>query len=669
MSVSLNIQLIVWAAAAMLSALVLVEYLNFIKKAKRLPQACEHDDLEQRLELKRQDLKTLDARAGEAQKVIGASLQKVGEVKEAQDWLSAQRSELLKVESERKLQESLRSELKSQQAHLENLTAEMDRVNREVISERANMTYMSTQKANLDGEMLSLKEQLAQMSQQVTDKALALNAVTNDLNLKTVDLSRLQDQLDTTTQYLAKAKEQFDAVISETNLAKQAQTEMEIKRHALAAECERLQEEIDSLKTWKETLTTLLKKLQTNVDNLDPQTAGANRYKDLWEPCKFAPLPPVRGSQNELKALDRTELYLKSHGLHYPRRVLYAFHTALKTADMSPLVVLAGISGTGKSLLPKRYAEAMGMHMVTLAVQPRWDSPQDLLGFFNHLERRYKASDLARAMVQFERHNRDSWAMPSGWNHGREDRMLLVLLDEMNLARVEYYFSEFLSKLETRREIDEQDDYDRAKAEITLDMGSLTANERNISLYPGRNILFTGTMNEDESTQSLSDKVIDRACVLRFGRPQKLEVITKNEPIAAEANGLTMDIWSGWCDAGLTSADERKMNGWVGELNEGMDMLGKPFAHRVHKAIISYAGHYPMISGNDRLKLALADQIEQRILPKLRGVELDGNEEAMEAIKKVILKAEDNVLTSAFEKAMDQRSSTFLWRGLDRTDR
>ena len=107
-----------------------------------------------------------------------------------------------------------------------------------------------------------------------------------------------------------------------------------------------------------------------------------------------------------------------------------------KTNDISPLVVLAGISGTGKSELPRHYADGMGMHFLLTAVQPRWDSPQDLFGFYNYLEKRYKATELARAMVQFERYNQGKWKRPEDCKvDNRSDRMLLVLLDEMNLAR------------------------------------------------------------------------------------------------------------------------------------------------------------------------------------------------------------------------------------------
>ncbi|WP_339378456.1 hypothetical protein [Calothrix sp. NIES-2100] len=72
-------------------------------------------------------------------------------------------------------------------------------------------------------------------------------------------------------------------------------------------------------------------------------------------------------------------------------------------------------------------------------MQPRCNSPQDLQGFYNYVEKKFKPTDLMRGLYQY---NHDS---------AMQDRIVIMLLDEMNLARVEYYFSEFLSKLETRR--------------------------------------------------------------------------------------------------------------------------------------------------------------------------------------------------------------------------
>ncbi|MCK4827933.1 chromosome segregation ATPase-like protein, partial [bacterium] len=343
-----------------------------------------------------------------------------------------------------------------------------------------------------------------------------------------------------------------------------------------------------------------------------------------------------------------------------------AFHTALKICDISPLIVLAGISGTGKSELPRRYAEGMGLHFVILPVQPRWDSPQDLFGFYNYLEGRYKATELARAMVQFELYNQTLWPLPANWDHSRSDRMLLVLLDEMNLARIEYYFSEFLSRLEIRRGIDLEDEKERAKAEIPLEMGSLRQGEKPIRLFPGQNILFTGTMNEDETTQALSDKVLDRACVMRFGRPKKIRIEIDTPDKNPSENGLTYDQWNSWLKGKNTLSDER-VNIWINELNDAMDDINRPFGHRVIKAIQSYVANYPDWVPS-RIEVAMADQIEQRIMPKLRGIEISDANQPLKKIRSVIEQCEDQDLFDAFKKGSENQQ-IFIWRGLDRTEK
>lgn len=666
MSDSFTIQALLWAGATLMSSLAVTQYFNFRRKEKKLPLACELDSLEAELEIRRTQL-------AEANDTIGKSKIILKHAEETRKWIADQKAELISIEADRKTQESIRSEISSQRSKLDGLLSELSRATLNIASEEAKVVSLATQKAELVAAVEDLKLKFTKLEEDISSKGLHLNAVNNDINLREIDLKRIVSLQDTTEKTLAKAKLQFEETLKSIDAAKRTLADTETKTYELEQKAKRLQEEIESLELWKATLVSLLEKIEADLKRIHPQASGEDRYRDLWEPVPFEELPvktiqPNKSKEEEQLALEKTSHYLESHGLYYPKRVLNAFHTALKTADMSPLVVLAGISGTGKSLLPKRYSEAMGIHMLSMAVQPRWDSPQDLFGFFNHLEGRYKATELARAMVQFERYNRSDWALPEGWDYARDDRMLLVLLDEMNLARVEYYFSEFLSKLETRRSIlgNEDNAQDRAPVEIALDTGSLREGEHNIRLYPGRNILFTGTMNEDESTQSLSDKVLDRACVLRFGRPSKMASIVASDPEPKESEGLAYDTWRMWCENDLSSADEKKINTWIGELNEAMELIGKPFAHRVHQAILSYAGNYPR--GNNRINLAMADQIEQRIIPKLRGLELEGNQEALDAIKKVISQANDDALMRAFDFAVNHPSGTFLWRGIDRTE-
>src|SRR5205814_6892735 len=111
---------------------------------------------------------------------------------------------------------------------------------------------------------------------------------------------------------------------------------------------------------------------------------------------------------------------------------------------------------------------------------------------------------------------------------------------------------------------------------------------------PSRNVLFVGTMNEDESTQSLSDKVIDRASVLRFGRPKKTNPELTGAVKARPTNGLTFKHWMSWIRP-LIKLDTHvgEVDAWIEQLNNALDRLGRPFAYRVDRAIRSYVANYP----------------------------------------------------------------------------
>jgi hypothetical protein len=359
--------------------------------------------------------------------------------------------------------------------------------------------------------------------------------------------------------------------------------------------------------------------------------------------------------------------------LRFDPRTLYAFHSALKSTGSSPLVTLAGVSGTGKSELPRCYADALGINFLGIAVQPRWDSPHDLFGFYDYLEQRFRPTELTRALLQLDpigSQNERGWDCPGGYDKTRLGRqMLLVLLDEMNLARVEYYFSEFLSKLETRRGIIPSDANQRSRAEIVLDVAGRSAKQHPLRLYVGANVLFVGTMNEDESTQSLSDKVIDRSNVLRFGSPRVISPLrsTSTNGTARPVDRLQFEHWQSWCKTmhDLESEDKQRLLEWIRQIREALDAIARPFAYRVANAILEYAANYPEVE--NRIEHAIADQIEQRVLPKLIGLDLHqaGSANALSSIARVLDEIDDDKLKEQLEKS--RREDYFQWTGLDRT--
>ena len=160
-----------------------------------------------------------------------------------------------------------------------------------------------------------------------------------------------------------------------------------------------------------------------------------------------------------------------------------------------------------------------------------------MLGYFNSISNSYEAQPMLNFLVQSrEKLITDSENSEDNYN-GLEDTVSLVLLDEMNLAHVELYFADFLSKLEQRRAAKNND-----LPYIDINLGS------NIDPYKlslGRNLLFAGTMNQDETTKSLSDKVIDRGTSIYFPRPTSLHRREKLRALPEQANLLPMSFGGG----------------------------------------------------------------------------------------------------------------------------
>ncbi|RLB09920.1 MAG: hypothetical protein DRG59_00950 [Deltaproteobacteria bacterium] len=375
---------------------------------------------------------------------------------------------------------------------------------------------------------------------------------------------------------------------------------------------------------------------------------------------------------DEIQVLQAFKDRLRKENLNFPERVIDAFHTCLKCHHINPLTVLAGVSGTGKTLLPIYYARMMGMHSLVMSVQPRWDSPQDMFGFYNYLERKYKATELSRALIRMDPFNYKKGTFPMLDGDWTRDRILLVLLDEMNLARTEYYFSDFLSKLELRRLVKNlQNKTDRQQAEITLDTGPEKA--VNFQIWVGYNVLFVGTMNEDETTQTLSDKVLDRANVLRFGKPENK---TRPSQINIQEQEwpkkyLSYTQWKSWIKKEIEQEPWSELTTkWINRLNDALDHVGRPFGYRVQQAIATYVANYPLVEEKERYKLAFADQLELKIIPKLRGMDLGDNAAniCLDEVEFVIGELGDQQLADAFRNARDESQvlGMFQWRGVTR---
>ena len=199
------------------------------------------------------------------------------------------------------------------------------------------------------------------------------------------------------------------------------------------------------------------------------------------------------------------QIYLANvHNLYYNKNELAQFIAGM---NASKLIILEGISGTGKSSLPRYFAKFIGEDAFFEPIQVTYKEKSDLLGYYNELTGRYVETNFLKELYRASMNT---------------ERLNLMVLDEMNISRIEYYFADFLSVMEfpeNERQIPIMSlpsDYD---APINLKDGIL-------NITP--NTYFIGTANKDDSTFTITDKVIDRAIVIDFEDTQVEAKYDKN---------------------------------------------------------------------------------------------------------------------------------------------
>lgn len=368
---------------------------------------------------------------------------------------------------------------------------------------------------------------------------------------------------------------------------------------------------------------------------------------------------------DEIAWLDNIVAECAKKGFIFPQRLIYAFHTSLKTAEYSPLTVLSGVSGTGKSELPRLYSLFGGLNFFPLPVQPNWDSQEAMLGFFNAVDNVFDAQPILRFLAQTQLE-----ATPD-YPFGLKKAMSLILLDEMNLAHVELYFADFLSKFELRR------GYNKSNVPC-LDI-KLGAGMPPYPLPLDRNVLWVGTMNQDETTKSLSDKVIDRGIILHFPRPSRLYRRVKIESLKSYPDRLLpRKAWADWRPLKQQHEFERDAIGqyknFVEQINEYLGVVGRALGHRVWQSIEAYMINYPTVrrcvaAGDqtspefrNEIRKAFEDQLVQKVMPKLRGIETHGHarENCLDRIGN-LLEEHTYSICEDFQDACTKGYGQFIW--------
>lgn len=269
-------------------------------------------------------------------------------------------------------------------------------------------------------------------------------------------------------------------------------------------------------------------------------------------------IPPFTGSYED--AIDQIQLAIYKKGSLYSKSLLRNFCALLNTYD---LILFAGDSGIGKTNLVKRFAEAVDGVSKIIPVKPNWTSSDDLIGYYNPLEKRYVSTPFLDAIYEAQEN---------------PNKLFLICLDEMNLARIEYYFADFLSKLEERSEspllelYSENEDkfvsdnayelvdklsssidvdstyqeestnkYSTSDPQINKDISDLRKFHnkwrRGNKVKIPQNIRFIGTLNVDDTTYYLSPKILDRVHIIKFENPIFLDRDSIEKEINSDLEG------------------------------------------------------------------------------------------------------------------------------------
>jgi predicted nucleic acid-binding Zn-ribbon protein len=632
----------------------LVPYMHKIKELVEKISELQHkvEDVEKQLKEKL-------AEVTHAEKLIQQG-------KDAEDWLRDHKEE---IETTQKIIEKVRAEIETGKVQKTDLDRQISERQQQLVELEKKAVEAEVKVKDAEKSVEDIRKENAELTIQVPALRAERDALKDDIQTQKARVAELFQKIQEQTDLLNKANGELEKL---TGLIAAKKAELESLQQSIEKAHKQVSEKVREVADLEaragiaqETLTKLTAQREESGEkwkNLDTPIINERLMRDVGK------------NLEEKQWLKDFSDRLLNNGFVFDERAIRAFHTGLKCAKQTPLVVLAGISGTGKSLLPELYASALGMNFLPVPVQPRWDSPQDLFGFYNYMEGRYKATELARLLWQFDHYNNP----PAKKKYTVDNLPLnLVLLDEMNLARVEYYFSDLLSKLETRNGLNTEDKQERKKAEIELECNAADKIDSMRHLFVSSSTLFVGTMNEDESTQTLSDKVIDRANVLRFGRPkmlgddnkQSVKEPDKSSFIATYAKDgrISVKMWNGWCK-GLDDAKEETdglgfLRKTVTPVVEALDKVYRSYGFRVDKAMKLYVMNYP---GN--YKEAVADQIEMKILPKLNGVELQDEHfgEVKDAMLVAIDATGDNKLRTAFLDACPEGGTFFRWRGVMR---
>lgn len=340
-----------------------------------------------------------------------------------------------------------------------------------------------------------------------------------------------------------------------------------------------------------------------------PDDATIALSNDRADPKSYLPAPQPRRTKQPEYALRTYEPgscaqlidAINDSGFIFSDEQVATFLTAVRT---KPFVILAGVSGTGKTHLPITIAKSTCSEYYVAAVAPSWIDGSQLVGY-RDIQGVFHPGPLLTFAERAQ---------------SNPDVEHFFILDEMNLARVEYYLSDVLSCMETMEVNPETGRLESLP--LSPDSGSKYGNVRIPS-----NLCIVGSINMDESTHTISKKVLDRAFILEFN---DIDLTVQNQPSTTSniKQAWTASEWGadrpplfGTC--GLDSNEFQRVSTLLNDLNSALRAGGFNFGFRLRNEICAFVANAANIeayfSGMNEASSSLDVAIKSKVLSRLEG--------------------------------------------------
>lgn len=396
-----------------------------------------------------------------------------------------------------------------------------------------------------------------------------------------------------------------------------------------------IQEEYEKEKIEKELLLNKVKRYQRRLKEFE----RIEKDKGTGDDCTVEIFRGIIEKEEEVtknqelvkyfgddKAVESFIDFAIESGFKYDDKTVRGFISAIKSTKFT---ILKGFSGTGKSSLPELFSMFIGGECEVIPVQPNWKTKQDIMGFYNYFTHKFQPTQLTKTLIRA---------------NVNKEKIFFVVLDEMNLARVEYYFSEFNSKLWMPEEKRYIELFEGAMADDDKVNQYVLENKVKIT----ENIIFIGTINEDDSVSPISDKIYDRAQVLDFiMQPSKTTggSIDEAQSIANKRNFKAVKYSTFKVDDVL----DIEVNDIIFEINKHIrENFNRNLAYRAMNQIGSFIKIFKGSKGKEYDAVDL--QLVSKFLPKIKSAYTSEYKEKLELLCEEI----KGLFTNKYEKLDDK---------------